>query len=130
MRSGVFSKSSLISAKGLTTSRLKDGRTISVANAAIASGGSVSIHSVSTGGVRREEIAEQAAELGRTNMRFDAALSNMTPGLCLFGADKSLVIANIRFREMYDLPEELVRPGTPLPLILQHHADRGAATGL
>ena len=40
------------------------------------------------------------------------------------------MIANIRFREMYDLPEELVRPGTPLPLILQHHADRGAATGL
>jgi len=117
--------------KSITTSRLKDGRTISVANAAIASGGWVSIHEDSTERIRREEeIAEQAAELGRTNMRFDAALSNMTQGLCLFGADKSLVIANIRFREMYDLPEELVRPGTPLPLILQHHADRGAATGL
>jgi PAS domain-containing protein len=54
----------------------------------------------------------------------------MTQGLCLFDAEKKLVIANNRFREMYGLPAELTAPGTPLPLILQHHADRGAKSDL
>jgi diguanylate cyclase (GGDEF)-like protein/PAS domain S-box-containing protein len=118
---------------GMSTSatRLKDGRTISVTNTAIADGGWVGIHEDITDRIYREqEIFEQATDLARTSMRFDAALSNMTQGLCLFDAEKKLVIANNRFREMYDLPTELTAPGTPLPLILQYHADHGAKSDL
>jgi diguanylate cyclase (GGDEF)-like protein len=118
---------------GMSTSatRLKDGRTVSVTNTAIAGGGWVGIHEDITDRIYREqEIFDQATELARTNMRFEAALSNMTQGLCLFDAEKQLVIANNRFREMYDLPAELTAPGTPLPLILQHHADCGAKSDL
>ncbi|THD45598.1 MAG: PAS domain S-box protein [Bradyrhizobium sp.] len=113
--------------KSASTARLKDGRTISVVNTSTADGGWVEIHDDITERVRNEEdLFAQATELARINMRFDAALSNMTQGLSLFDADKRLVIANGRFRELYGLPEELVTPGTPLPLILQHHTDRGA----
>jgi diguanylate cyclase (GGDEF)-like protein/PAS domain S-box-containing protein len=118
---------------GMSTSstRLKDGRMVSVTNTAIAGGGWVGIHEDITDRIRREEeIFDQATELARTSMRFEAALNNMTQGLCLFDADKKLVVANNRFREMYDLPDELVAPGTPLPRILQHHADRGAKSDL
>ena len=112
--------------KSTTTSRLADGRLIFVVNTAIAGGGWVAIHEDVTERIRHEEaISRQAAELARTNMRFDAALNNMTQGLCLFDADKKLVITNSRFREMYGLPEQLVLPGTPLDLLVQFHADRG-----
>jgi diguanylate cyclase (GGDEF)-like protein/PAS domain S-box-containing protein len=117
--------------RSTSTTRLKDGRTISVTNTAIEGGGWVGIHEDITERIRDEqEIFDQATELARTNMRFEAALSNMTQGLCLFDAEKRLVVANNRFREMYDIPAELTAPGTPLPLILQHHADRGAKSDL
>jgi diguanylate cyclase (GGDEF)-like protein len=114
-----------------STTRLKDGRTICVTNTATAGGGWVGIHEDITERLRDEaEIFDQATELARTNMRFEAALGNMTQGLCLFDAEKKLVVANNRFREMYDIPAELTAPGTPLPRILQHHADRGAKSDL
>ena len=39
--------------------------------------------------------------------------------------DKRLVISNSRYQEMYRLPDELVKPGTPLSRILQFYEDRG-----
>ncbi|MDA9503325.1 hypothetical protein XI09_00355 [Bradyrhizobium sp. CCBAU 11386] len=75
-------------------------------------------------------LAENAAELKLINTRFDVAISNMNQGLCLFDADKNLVVSNSRYQQMYDLPDELVRPGTPLQRILQHYADRGETSSL
>jgi diguanylate cyclase (GGDEF)-like protein len=75
-------------------------------------------------------LAAKTRALENTNARFDAAISNMSQGLCLFDADKRLVISNNRFQEMYHLPDELVRPGTPLPRILQHYVDRGEKSDL
>ena len=68
--------------------------------------------------------------LARTNARFEVAISNMSQGLCLFDADKRLVVSNRRYQKMYDLPDELVMPGTPLVRILQHYADRGETSDL
>ena len=75
-------------------------------------------------------LAESTAEVKRTNERFDVAISNMAQGLCLFDADKRLVISNRRYQEMYRLPDELVLPGTPLDRILQHYVDRGETSDL
>jgi len=75
-------------------------------------------------------LAAKTRALASTNARFDAAISNMSQGLCLFDADKRLVISNNRFQEMYNLPDELVQPGTPLNRILQHYADRGEKSDL
>ena len=114
-----------------TCARLSDGRTISITNTATAEGGWVGIHEDITERTQREqEIFNQATELARTNMRFNAAVGNMTQGLSLFDADQKLVMSNDRFREIYELPEELLRPGTPLSDILQDNTARGAAREL
>jgi diguanylate cyclase (GGDEF)-like protein len=70
-------------------------------------------------------LAANSVKLRETNARFGAALSNMTQGLCLFDADKKLVISNGRFREMYELPHDLVMPGTPLSVLLNYQDQRG-----
>lgn len=107
---------------------LADGRTISILRTPMQNGGWVATHQDITE-KRHDEtlLAEHAAELKRTNTRFDVAISNMSQGLCLFDAEKNLVISNSRYQQMYDLPDELVRPGTPLQRILRHYADRGEA---
>ena len=45
------------------------------------------------------------------NERFDAALTNMSQGLCMFDVDGKLVIFNPRFAEIYGLPTKKIMPG-------------------
>ena len=60
--------------KSIKTSRLKSGRIISVTNTAISGGGWTAIHEDITERVGDEEaLFNQAAELARINLRFDAA---------------------------------------------------------
>ncbi len=67
---------------------------------------------------RTNALAAKTRALARTNARFDIAINNMSQGLCLFDADKRLVVSNSRFQTMYGLPDELVVPGTSLRRIL------------
>ena len=55
------------------------------------------------------------------NAWFDIALNNMARGLSMLDADQRLLVCNRRFRDIYALPEELCRPGTPIERILEHH---------
>jgi diguanylate cyclase (GGDEF)-like protein len=106
--------------------RLADGRTILIVRTPMKDGGWVATHEDITEKQRAEAmLIANAAELKKANERFDVAISNMSQGLCLFDADKNLVISNRRYQEMYGLPDELVTPGTPLQKILQFYADRG-----
>jgi diguanylate cyclase (GGDEF)-like protein len=75
-------------------------------------------------------LAAKTQALASANSRFDVAISNMSQGLCLFDVHTNLVISNSRFQKMYNLPDELVRPGTPLKRILQHYVDRGETSDL
>ncbi|QHO76764.1 hypothetical protein ACH79_33165 [Bradyrhizobium sp. CCBAU 051011] len=75
-------------------------------------------------------LQQQSAELKRANMRLDAAMTNMSQGLCMFDADKKLVISNDRFRQMYNLTEKQVAPGTPLAQLLQAHVENGEKSDL
>ena len=52
-------------------------------------------------------------QLHEANKRFDAALSNMTQGLCFFAGDR-LVVANRRYSEIYHLDPNRVVPGVTL----------------
>ena len=74
----------------------------------------------------RESAAEQ---LTTQNVRFNAALNNMAHGLCMFGADRRLIICNERYAHMYKLPPELVKPGTPHDAIIRHRVEHGILTG-
>src|ERR1700688_3409669 len=59
--------------------------------------------------------------------RLDAALANVPHGLCMFDADKRLLLSNSRYGEMYSLPPELSMPGTPLAKIVAYREHIGNA---
>jgi diguanylate cyclase (GGDEF)-like protein len=112
--------------KSTTTTQLKDGRIISVVNTAIAGGGWVGIHEDVTAERSQERlVAEKAAELELINARFNAAMRNMSQGLCLFNPDQRVVIANARYAEIYRLREDQVKPGTTLRQILELRRQNG-----
>jgi diguanylate cyclase (GGDEF)-like protein len=109
-----------------STSRLKNGRMISVTNTAISGGGWIAIHEDITERVGDEQaLFNQAAELARINLRFDTALSHMTQGLCMFDERKRLVVWNRRFVELYDIPEKFLKVGTPYEDIVADRFARG-----
>ncbi len=74
------------------------------------------------------EILASQANVLASNVRLEALLANIPQGLCLFDANKCLVTSNGRFREIYNLPAELVAPGTPLEVLLQYQSRRGVTT--
>ena len=89
-----------------------------------------------TGKSRRDEVGEMLRSISmfRTNMleqnrmlserdvRFDAALSNMSQGLAMFDANGKLVVCNRRFTELYKLPTELSEAGSDVEEIENHVA--------
>ena len=56
-------------------------------------------------------LGDSEAELRAQNMRFDAAINNMSLALLMFDADGRLVIHNRRYCEMYSLAPDLGQPG-------------------
>jgi diguanylate cyclase (GGDEF)-like protein len=69
--------------------------------------------------------AEEA--LAEQNERFDAALTNMPHGVCMFEADRRLILCNAGYAELYALPAELTVAGTRLQDILDYRAAHGSA---
>ncbi|MGI9451535.1 MAG: diguanylate cyclase domain-containing protein, partial [Geminicoccaceae bacterium] len=61
-----------------------------------------------------DELKHRDRALVIQNERFDAALGNMSQGLCMFDADERLIVTNQRFGEIFRLPEGLTIPGTTL----------------
>ena len=112
--------------KSENTTRLRNGRMISVVNTAMPGGGWVAIHEDITERMGDEEaLFNQAADLARINMRFGTALSNMTQGLSMFDERKRLVVWNKRFVELYDVPERFLKVGTPYEDIVADRFTRG-----
>jgi len=127
---GEFRQELLDTGKNTNVTRLKSGQVISVANTATADGGWLAIHEDITDRVNHEQaLFEQTAELARINMRFDAALSNMAHGLCMFDGEKRLVVWNDRFAEMYRVPPHLLKIGTPYEAIATDRLSRGVVKG-
>ncbi|RWX81592.1 EAL domain-containing protein [Neorhizobium lilium] len=72
-------------------------------------------------------LARLRKELSDQGSLFDTALDNMPHGLCMFDADKNLMLCNAAYARLYNLPEHLTRPGTPLEQILGHRVTAGNA---
>jgi len=53
-----------------------------------------------------EQATSHAGQLAFQHARMEAALDNMIQGLCLFGADGRLGVANRRFAEMFGEPQQ------------------------
>jgi diguanylate cyclase (GGDEF)-like protein len=74
-------------------------------------------------------LRQKSEALENSNMRFDAALNNMSQGLCMFDADQRVVVANARYREVYGLTPDQVKPGTSLRQILARRAANAGYRG-
>src|SRR5581483_11742458 len=72
------------------------------------------------------ELLQKKAELERLNLQLDAAINNMPVGLSMFDAQQRLLVCNRRYADMYELPAELARPGTPYCALWDHRTRRGA----
>ena len=94
------------------TSKMGDGRTLSVSIQPQIDGGWVTTHLDIT---ERERLKD----------RLDAALNNMPQGLVMFDRDLRLVLCNPRYLELYSLPKTLVQVGTPALEILRYCISNG-----
>jgi diguanylate cyclase (GGDEF)-like protein/PAS domain S-box-containing protein len=118
-------------------SRPGDGRVLSVAIQPRADGGwVVTLHDIT----EREQLnarlvaqntllQQREEELGAQNTRFDAAISNMSQGMCLYDAQQRIVFANNRYAEIYGLTPEQVKPGTTLRQVFEARVANGAHLG-
>lgn len=104
---------------GVELVRLANGRTIMIRHQPLKIGGWVATHHDLTEQKQRERDLEEQ------NVRFDAAINNMHHGLCMFNADKRLIVSNRLFAEMYRLPLELIKPGMSLDEVLDLRLEYG-----
>jgi diguanylate cyclase (GGDEF)-like protein len=74
---------------------------------------------------RTMTLRQREEELRAQNLRFDAALNNMSQALLMFDSAARLVITNHRYLEMYGLSSETVQPGCRLRDLLLHRRDTG-----
>jgi diguanylate cyclase (GGDEF)-like protein len=57
-------------------------------------------------------LKQQEWSLRQSNLLLDAALENMSQGLCLYDAQNRLEVFNRRFLEIFKLPPDQIKPGT------------------
>jgi diguanylate cyclase (GGDEF)-like protein len=77
----------------------------------------------------KESLERINRSLEQTNRRFDAALENITHGICMFDRDKRLVVCNRHYANLYRLPPELQKVGTPHEAIIAHQVLSGQLAG-
>jgi diguanylate cyclase (GGDEF)-like protein len=68
--------------------------------------------------VARAETQVANDELTHQNMRFDAALNNMSQGLLMFGRDGRYTVSNRRFAEIFRIPQDAATPGMTVPELI------------
>jgi len=78
---------------------------------------------------KQGELLSQKDQLETQNLRFEAALSNMSQGLCMFDARQRLVVCNSSYMQMYGLSPKLAAAGTTLTEILEHRVRNGVHGG-
>jgi diguanylate cyclase (GGDEF)-like protein len=77
----------------------------------------------------RQQVEASQNELQAQKVRLDTAINNMGAGLCMFDAEKRLLVCNELYAEMYRLPAELLASGTPHAEIIKHRVVNGILKG-
>ncbi|MGY4283204.1 diguanylate cyclase (GGDEF)-like protein [Bradyrhizobium sp. LM2.7] len=77
----------------------------------------------------RQQVEDSQKEIQDQKIRLDTAINNMVEGLCMFDAEKRLVVCNERYALLYRLPPELLRTGTPHADIIRHRVVNGILKG-
>jgi len=95
------------------------GRIIKIVNQPMPEGGWVATHEDITDKVEAENA------IRKRDQQINAALENISQGLCMFDASKRLIICNKQYADIYGLSDELTKPGTPFQDILEHAVTSG-----
>jgi diguanylate cyclase (GGDEF)-like protein len=77
----------------------------------------------------RQQLEGSQRELQEQKFRLDTAINNMVEGLCMFDAEKRLVVCNERYARLYQLPPELLRTGISHADIIRHRITTGILKG-
>ncbi len=72
------------------------------------------------------QSAESLPLLETENRYLRNTLDNMVQGVLMFDADRKIVVCNRRYLEMYELSEEIVRPGCSLRELLEYRKASGS----
>ncbi|MDA4845265.1 sensor domain-containing protein [Hoeflea poritis] len=108
-----------------------DGTVIDIHGTPIPGGGMVTTYTDMTESRRSEEaLLKRDEELTEQNRRFNAALDNMSQGLCMFDKDRRLLVCNKRYLELYDMPERFAEPGTLFDDVIRFRIERGDYAGI
>jgi signal transduction histidine kinase len=114
-----------------------DGTILEVRGAPLPDGGWVAVYTDITERRRNEQalvrvreelesaVQVRTAELRDKNRMLDVVVANLSHGISLFDTDLNLLVCNERFLQMYDLPPEMSRPGTPFETFMRHNAEQG-----
>jgi diguanylate cyclase (GGDEF)-like protein/PAS domain S-box-containing protein len=95
------------------------GRIIKIVNQPMPEGGWVATHEDITDKVEAENA------IRKRDQQINAALENISQGLCMFDASKRLIICNKQYADIYGLSDEFTKPGTPFLAILEHSMTKG-----
>ncbi|MBB4374788.1 diguanylate cyclase (GGDEF)-like protein [Bradyrhizobium sp. cir1] len=77
----------------------------------------------------RQQLEDSQQELQGQTLRLDTAINHMVEGLCMFDAEKRLVVCNERYARLYQLPPELLRTGTSHTDIIRNRIAKGILKG-
>lgn len=100
-----------------------DQRTIEATSRPTPGGGWVTAHEDVTDRLRQE------AALRERNLRFDAALNNMSQGLAMFDAEHRLIVCNEQYLRLSGASADVVKPGISLREIFADSIARGLHAG-
>ncbi len=93
---------------------IRNGRALEIRSCSIPEGGFIATHMDVT------DIDGMIAKISLQNLRFNAALDNISHGLSMFDGEKRLIVTNKNYVEMYGLSNDLTQTGTTLSQILEH----------
>lgn len=99
--------------------RMPDGRRLAVRYSPLSDGSFVCTYADVT---ERERAHDELSEQYR---RFDAALNNMSHGLCMLDSDLRVIVCNRRYIDMYRMSPEVVKPGVTLREVIEHSCALG-----
>jgi diguanylate cyclase (GGDEF)-like protein len=78
---------------------------------------------------RRRLMEQSEAEINKHASRLEAALTNMSQGLCMFGKDHKLIVANRKYAEMYGIEPERLPTGSTLRHVFEERLRAGSYYG-
>jgi diguanylate cyclase (GGDEF)-like protein len=78
---------------------------------------------------RENELGKRSQELARANTQLDAALNNMSQGLCMFDKAGRLAICNERYLRLYEMSPDAIKPGKSFVDVLKYRQRVGNFSG-